>query len=226
VIASSFDSPVEVLGSSPEVMTMDPGDLIKFLQANSVKVALAVGPGLGFDSMRAQWLKKLVELAPKRVVLDADALTMLAEHSFGPLPSTWVLTPHSGELSRLLGIDSKQVDLDPLAATEEAVKRFGCHVLLKGYHSILGVKTRAGCKRIIIPTGNAALAKAGSGDVLTGMIAGLMSQGLSTKKATVMAAYLHGAIADKWTSDKKDISSLMASDIILNMPEVLGILRR
>ncbi|MGE3975350.1 MAG: NAD(P)H-hydrate dehydratase [Bdellovibrionales bacterium] len=225
VICSSFESPVEVLQSSPEIMTLDPLVLADFLAKNSTRVGMAIGPGLGFSEKTAHWLEKMIELAPQQVILDADALTICAEKKLTSLPPTWVLTPHSGELARLMETSATTIESDPLFWTEKATQKMGCHVLLKGYHSILGVRSEEGCKCLIIPTGNAALAKAGSGDVLSGLIAGLMSQGLPAWMATAMAAYLHGAIADRWLKEGNDIASLLTSELLELLPETLYQLR-
>ncbi|MFI5206183.1 MAG: NAD(P)H-hydrate dehydratase, partial [Candidatus Paceibacterales bacterium] len=98
-----------------------------------------------------------------------------------------------------------------------AQKKLGCTVLLKGSHTLVC----DGDKIIEIQTGNAALAKAGTGDVLTGMIAGFMAQGVQPLNAAVLAATLHGAMADSWVKSKRDQGGLMASDLLTMLPETI-----
>lgn len=183
--------------------------------------AVAIGPGLDKASAHSL-LRKLLKSRVPNVVVDASALDVLTSMKISNLPKTWILTPHEGELSRLLGIDSEEIRSRRLKSVRTAQKKFGCVVLLKGHRTL--VADSQGCHQIT--TGNASLAKAGTGDVLTGMITAFLSQGLEAKKAALLAAHIHGSIADQWLKNKNDILSLMASDLIAELPKNLAQLRK
>ncbi len=201
------DLPLKKLEQTPEVLTTNIDDE-KIWDLKKI-TAYAVGPGLGVDDKTAQIIQRLKNLKVERVVLDADAITVCVKAKLFPLPKTWVLTPHAGELSRILKCDVKEIERDRYEAALKAAKITGCHVLLKGYRSVLAHGKRC----LVISAGNAALAKAGSGDVLTGMIGGLLAQGLETVQATSTAAYIHGRLADEWVRAGNDKRSLNPSDL-------------
>lgn len=175
---------------------------------NSPKTAVLIGPGLGLGHLTKKWIKYLQQKQFQKVVLDADAISVVAQNRCALFPQ-WVLTPHSGEMSRLIGWSSQRIDENKFEALEEFYRIYQCKCLLKGFHSIFF----NGKDFVIIPTGNSALAKAGTGDVLAGMICGLMAQGLSTDLASVIAAYLHGWMADDYIKAHSPLS-LTASDLI------------
>jgi NAD(P)H-hydrate epimerase len=183
--------------------------------------AIAIGPALGLTAESLGILRALIRAAPENAVVDADALTLLAKHNISKVPATWVLTPHEGELARLLKISSAKIRADRRAAVKKAHEKFGCVVLLKGAGTLIASEN--GTEKV--NAGNAALAKAGTGDVLTGLIAGLMSQQLTSKDAAKLATLIHGAAADLWNK-KKDHLSLMASDLLELIPEAIKKMRR
>lgn len=182
--------------------------------------AVAIGPGLGVTSQTKKYLNELLKIRPANVVVDADALTVLAENNLGPLPSTWILTPHEGELSRLIQIPAEKIRADREKYVRQAHRKLKAIILLKGHHTLIA----ADGKIFRCLTGNPALAKAGTGDVLTGMIAGFLAQGLAPLEAAKVAVFLHGSLADDWIR-RKDVLSLMASDLIENMPRILKKIR-
>ena len=170
--------------------------------------AVVVGPGLGVNTQTEQILTHLLK-NHTQVLVDADALTVLAQKRAKDLPATWVLTPHAGELSRLTGVPAKELEADRLWGVRGAQKLLKALVLLKGFRTVLGTER----KSYIIGSGNVALAKAGSGDVLSGFIGSLMAQGLASDRAAVLGAYLHGKIADDWLRRGHSSRTLMASDL-------------
>jgi hydroxyethylthiazole kinase-like uncharacterized protein yjeF len=193
-----------------EVLLVDRDDL-SILEN---KTAVVIGPGasiMGLDKI----IKNLYDRKFERVVLDADAITAVAKNKKLKLLPEWLLTPHEGELARLLGVSSKVVASDRLGALNKAIKKYKCHILLKGFHSLLA--DPRGQTKVIL-SGNAGLAKAGSGDVLTGMIGGLLAQKASSAEAAV---FIHGYLADQWVSSKREMRSLMPSDIIARLPKAL-----
>ena len=155
------------------------------------------------------------------VVVDADAFSVCIKDNLFPLPSHWVLTPHSGELARLFQIKGEEVDQDRCSYAMKASQKTGALVLLKGFHSVLAQKNKCW----IIPTGNAALAKAGTGDVLAGFVGALIARGLDTFSAAIVAAFIHGQLADEWVGSGKDNDTLMAQDLKEILPITLKKLR-
>ena len=180
--------------------------------------AYAVGPGLGTGTQTENILAALEEKRVPRVVLDADALTVLARRP-RRLPASWILTPHTGELARLLGTTAEAIEKNRWKALDTAVELYGCVILLKGFRSLVA----SGERRILILSGNSALAKGGSGDVLTGMISGMRAQGLSAIEAVSLGSFLHGFIADLWIQGHSD-AALMPSDLLLEIDQAWTVL--
>ena len=153
--------------------------------------AIAVGPGMGTGDGAARTLDWLLDHWSQPLLLDADAVNLLAgrpERLAGrALPP--VLTPHPGELARLLGHSTEEVVDDRLEAAREAARRSGAVVVAKGFRSIVAAPDG---EAWINPTGDAHLASGGSGDVLTGTIAGLLAQGIEPARAAILGCWLHG----------------------------------
>lgn len=215
---ASFESPQEVLKEIPEVLTAHVHDDSIW---NGRLSAVAIGPGLGVSNQTAELIERLKEMKGLAVVVDADAITTCVEHALFPLPSNWVVTPHAGELARMLRLNARDLERDRFHACAQACELTKCHVLLKGFRSIIAYNGRY----LVIHAGNSALAKAGTGDVLTGMIGALMAQGLDTTMASATAAYLHGRLADEWIRSGQDKSSLTASDLKALLPQIVARLR-
>jgi hydroxyethylthiazole kinase-like uncharacterized protein yjeF len=173
--------------------------------------ALAIGPGLGRSDGTKELVRRVLAEAEVPAVVDGDAL-------FGLEPAEWrrprVLTPHSGELGRLLDVESAWVDAHRLAALEQAVERFGCVVLLKGDGTLVGEPDSGA----IVAGGDPRLATAGTGDVLTGMIAAFLAKGVEPRLAAAAAAIAHTEAAR--AAPQKD--GLIASDLIEQIPRVLA----
>ena len=181
--------------------------------------SFVVGPGLGQEDFTGKILSQLLRAGAQNVILDADALNFYAAHekSLGPLPSSWILTPHVGELARLLKISNQEVSRDRIKSAINASQKLGCIVLLKGYRTVVS----DGQKTFVILSGNVALAKAGSGDVLSGFIGGLRAQGLPSIWSACLGAYIHGKLADDWVESGRDVISLVPSDLFAMLNSVL-----
>jgi len=152
--------------------------------------AVAIGPGLGRSDGTVELVRLLLERLELPVVLDADALWELAP--FARAAPT-VLTPHSGELARLLGTDAAELDAHRLDAVRRATSRFGSVVLLKGADTLVAAP-RQGV--LVASYGTPALATAGSGDVLTGIVAAFLAKGMEAQLAAATAAVAHGVAAE------------------------------
>lgn len=215
---ASFEEPLEDLKQIPEVLVSHLRDS-KYKKINETKfTAWALGPGLGVTEELAELIDRLKQQKASNVILDADAIRTCQSYNLFPLPSSWVLTPHSGELSPIIQTEAREIDRNKFASALEGARICGCHVLLKGFRSILAYEKRS----MIINSGNAALAKAGSGDILTGMIGALIAQGFEPLQATATAAYIHGRMADEWIRMGNDKNTLMASDLKDHLPSLLG----
>jgi ADP-dependent NAD(P)H-hydrate dehydratase len=183
--------------------------------------AIAVGPGFRSPKKIKSLLNKLETQKYRHVILDAEALSIVANRKH-KLPSTWLITPHEGELSRILNISSEKIRRDRKKYVLLAQKKLGCVVLLKGYRTLIA----DGQGLWEIQSGNPALAKAGTGDVLTGMILAFMSQGKDTLTAAKLGSYIHGTIANHWLKSGNDVLSLMASDIVAQLPAAIRKIRK
>lgn len=173
--------------------------------------ALAIGPGLGRSEGTKELVRRVLAEAEVPAVVDGDALHELEPADW---PAPRVLTPHSGELARLLGLESDWVDAHRLAALDRAVERFGCIVLLKGAGTLVG-EPGAGA---IVCGGDPALATAGTGDVLTGIVAAVLAKGVEPRLAAAAAAVAH----TEAVREVPQRNGLIASDLIEALPRVLA----
>ena len=173
--------------------------------------ALAVGPGLGRSEGTKGFVRRLVTEAELPVVVDGDALWELEPADW---PAPRVLTPHSGELARLLGEESSWVNAHRLVAVRRAVDRFGCVVLLKGSGTLIAAPGKA----VLVDGGHPTLATAGTGDVLTGIVGAFLAKGLEPRLATAAAATAHHWAAIEASCDV----GLIASDLLEALPIALG----
>jgi NAD(P)H-hydrate epimerase len=185
--------------------------------------AAVFGPGLGnSDDTRALTWGALEDMGidlERGAVVDADALNAIAAMPDGPerVPANAVLTPHPGEMARLMGITVAEVQSRRLEVAREAAERFGCTVVLKGAHSVI---CAADGRTRLSPFANPLLATAGSGDVLAGMIGGYLAQGMEPFEAACLGVYLHGATGEALRGEMGD-SGLLAGEIAARLPRVV-----
>jgi hydroxyethylthiazole kinase-like uncharacterized protein yjeF len=185
--------------------------------------AIGAGPGIGQKVNTCTTLGELIEkVGEKRLVLDADALNILSQHPdmLAKLPPNTVLTPHPKEFQRMAG--SWADDFARLRLLTEFARRYGVIVVLKGAYTTTALPDGT-C--YFNSTGNPGMASAGSGDVLTGIILGLMSQGLSSANAAILGVYLHGRAGDIY-ADSESEESLTALDIVGNLGAAFKWLRQ
>jgi len=180
---------------------------------------IAIGPGLSTNKSTQKLIVKIIESSPIPLVIDADALNMLQKNT-NILNKTLidkVLTPHPGEMSRLIGVKKDFLENNGKKVCENFTKETNCTLLLKGYRTIVACK---GKRTYINKTGNSGMATAGSGDVLTGIIAAFIAQGLSGFDAAKLGAYVHGMAGDTAVRSGSK-TSMIASDIINKIPNIL-----
>ncbi|MDW7672992.1 MAG: NAD(P)H-hydrate dehydratase [Bacillota bacterium] len=180
---------------------------------------MVIGPGLSQEPETQQLVCQLVERATIPLIIDADGLNALAANLdvFTRINVPCLITPHPGELSRLLGKPVEQIQGNRLEAALEAAVKLGVTVTLKGNKTIIATPDGEAWLNL---TGNPGLATGGTGDVLTGIIGGLVAQGLKVKKAGILGVYLHGQTGDEISADK-GMMGLKASDLLEYLPRVL-----
>jgi ADP-dependent NAD(P)H-hydrate dehydratase / NAD(P)H-hydrate epimerase len=174
--------------------------------------ALAVGPGLGREEEARALVRRLLAEVELPAVVDADALFELEA---GEWPAPRVLTPHEGELARLLGRESKEVAAHRLASVQEAADRYGCVVVLKGEDSLVAAPGRG---VLVCALGLPSLSTAGTGDVLTGITAAFLAKGMEPQRAAA-AACVAQQLASHEASQRY---GLVASDVIEALPRALA----
>lgn len=179
--------------------------------------ALAAGPGLGTEQQTQNALKLFIQQSSVPLVLDADALNILAENRtwLAFLPPSSILTPHPGEFTRLAGKASD--DFQRLQMAREFALRYQVILVLKGAYTVV-ISPSGNC--FFNPTGNPGMASGGSGDVLTGMILGWLSQGYSPLESAMAAVYIHGLAGDL-AAARKGYEGMVAGDVIDQIPKAI-----
>ena len=184
------------------------------------KKCLAIGPGLGLAEDSQKLVHRIIPECRVPVVIDADGLnslvgkTKLLKKSKCPL----VLTPHPGEMARLMDTTVSQVQKDRIKCSREFARTYNVHIILKGARTVIA---HPDGKVFVNPTGNPGMASGGMGDVLTGIVAGLIAQGYSPRTSTHVATYLHGAAADAQVNARGPIGYI-ASDVMNDLPRQIG----
>ena len=191
---------------------------------------LAIGPGLSREPSTQKLVRKIVSRISKPLVIDADGLNALAGHldqfsaipacSAGrryPLSAVRILTPHPGEFSRLTGKPVAFIQKNREMLAKSFASDYNVVLILKGHKTIVA---GPGPKIYVNKTGNPGMATAGSGDVLSGMLAALLGQGLSSFEAAKTGVYLHGLAGDLAAREKTQ-AGMIASDIIDKIPEAI-----
>ncbi|MFC2265863.1 MAG: NAD(P)H-hydrate dehydratase [Prevotella conceptionensis] len=183
--------------------------------------AVGMGPGLGQHEDTAIALISQIRRTQCPMVIDADALNILASHKawMQQLPQNLILTPHVGEFDRL-GNGGSEGDYDRLSKALDLAQHLQAYILLKGHYSALCLPMG---KVYFNPTGNAGMATAGSGDVLTGIITGLLARGYNREDACIVGMYLHGLAGDL-AAKQLGKESLMAGDIVAYLPQAFEFL--
>lgn len=206
VLQTTVPEAMVVTDCNNYINTKVDADLSKF-------ASIGIGPGLGTATETTFLLHHIFANYQKPIVLDADALNLLSiqKELLKQIPANSILTPHPKEFERLFGKSAN--DFDQINLALEKAQELNCIIIVKGKHTFIATNKGKG---FFNSTGNPGMATAGSGDVLTGIITGLLAQGYDAKKAAILGVYLHGLAGD---ISAKNISkeALIAGDIIDNL---------
>lgn len=184
------------------------------------KRCLAMGPGTGTHRSTGRLLGRLVRQSRVPMVIDADGLNLIAsepdilDNPQAPI----VLTPHPGEMARLSGCSTADIQSDRIGHARSFARRHGVHLVLKGAATIIA---RPDGTVFVNATGNPGMASGGMGDVLTGLIAGLITQGMDVSAATRAGVFLHGSAADRIAAQRSPVGYL-ATDVMDAIPRAMG----
>jgi NAD(P)H-hydrate epimerase len=213
-VATRADHAALLGATRPEIMChpAERGAYLRPLLANANVVA--IGPGLGQSNWGREMLAAALE-SNLPLVIDADALNLIAQEP--ARREQWVLTPHPGEAARLLGTHAAEVQLDRFAAVRELQQRYGGVVVLKGAGTLVGC---GDLSVAVCSAGNPGMASGGVGDVLTGVIAGLVAQGLSLKDAAYAGVHAHAAAADR--ASARGERGMLAGDVLAELRAVVN----
>ena len=199
--------------SEAMVVTDTENDFISQIHDIATYSAIGIGSGIGTNEATALALKELLFQTPKALVLDADALNIISSHKewMEFIPADSILTPHIGEFDRLVGVSNSS--FERLEKAQELASQLKSIIVLKGTYTAI---CSPGGEIYFNSSGNSGMATAGSGDVLTGIITGLLTQNYSSLNAAKVGVYLHGLAGDI-ASEKHSQEGLIASDIIDNL---------
>jgi len=196
---------------------IEPGEAGRIFEASRLSKAVIIGPGLADVRENAEIFGELVAKLSRPMVADAGALNLLAERPelMKRLGRDCILTPHPGEMARLLGATAQEVQGDRTAAVSRLAELTGSVAVLKGARTLVA----DGARIYENTSGNAGMAKAGTGDVLSGVIGALLVQGLPAFEAAALGVYLHGKAGDAAAREKG--RGLLAEDVLAALPRVI-----
>ncbi len=226
MLASCSDVISAISSYCPDITYLDlgqsdwgtiPKDALKYLNAIANYDVISMGCGLNTVGGVCDVVEGILKKNKKSytpVIIDADAINIIAKNKSFNFPLNSIITPHPLELSRLMGLDVNEIQSNRAKWAWEASKEFDCIVLLKGHETVIALPSG---KIYLNHTGNSSLSKAGTGDVLTGMIAGFCAQGAPIEAAACCAVYLHG-ITSEIASKNLSEYSVLASDLVKYIP--------
>ncbi|MBI2167401.1 MAG: NAD(P)H-hydrate dehydratase [Candidatus Omnitrophica bacterium] len=204
--------------STPEGSFSEKGfpEIMKFLKTQDI---LAFGPGLGRNAATGRLVRRLTSKFPLPVVIDADGINLFKgkTEEFKKRRGETILTPHPGEFVRVFGGKKPRTGRERKERACQTAREFGVFLVLKGHRTV--VASPSG-KTAVNPTGNPGMATGGTGDVLTGVIAALLGQGMRPFEAARFGVYLHGLAGDLAAREKGEVS-LVAGDLVEFLPQAL-----
>ena len=186
------------------------------------KQAVVIGPGLSQEPETRDFAVAFIRQCAAPMVIDADALNALSTipKTLAETGHPCILTPHPGEMARLTGRSTEEIQSDRIAAATGLARESGCVVVLKGARTVVAA---AGGEAYVNTTGNAGLAKGGTGDVLSGLMGGLLAQGMTPCNAAVLGVFLHGLAGDL-AAQRLTQPAMTAMDVIAALPDAWRVL--
>lgn len=180
---------------------------------------LLIGPGLGQSRQTVEFTKRILNNNLPRTVIDGDGLNILSKERewWKRLKGEIILTPHPGEMARLTGVSIKKIQTDRINVAQYFAKEWGRVLVLKGANTVIASPTS---QVYLSPFANPALSTAGTGDILAGVIAGMLAQGLDCFSAASVGVYIHG-LAGEILRKKIGNAGVLASDLLLMLPEAI-----
>ncbi len=199
--------------------TLGIGAADELLKSADAMSAVAIGPGLSTHFETVQVVRSLVQGLTVPTVVDADGLNALAGHTnvLKRAKAPVILTPHPGEMGRLLGMAASDIQKNRIGIASRFAREFNVTLVLKGAGTVVAVPDG---RAFINSSGNPGMATGGTGDVLTGIIGGLLAQGLTSEQAACFGVYLHGLAGDLAARERGE-ASLIAGDLIEKIPEAM-----
>ena len=225
-IPSSLNGAMET--KTTEVMTLSVEDIYGHISSDASETilkmidkvdAVLIGPGLGQSSDALKIIKNVLNASRVPVIVDADGINAVAKNMsiLSDCTCPVIFTPHTAEMSRLTGLSTDYIEENRLMVSKEFAEEYGVTLILKGHHTIV---TGQDGEQYINITGNPGLATGGSGDVLAGITASVVSRGINETKAAAMAVYIHGMAGDI-AAGKYGMESVTASKVMENIPDAL-----
>lgn len=204
----------------PEVTFLSYGETLQSINKYN---SILIGPGLGQDDQAIKRVKQLLNKDLPKAVIDADALNILpqTDNWWDKINGEIILTPHPGEMATLTGLTIEEIQEDRINVAQSFAKKWGKVVVLKGAGTV--IVSPIG-ETLVSPFANPVLATAGTGDVLAGIIIGLLAQGLTSFDAACVSVYIHG-MAGEILRKKIGDAGLLASDLLPLLPQILKKLR-
>jgi NAD(P)H-hydrate epimerase len=196
-------------------------DYAEISKALASKQAMVIGPGLGQEKATGKLVSRLYREQKLPMIVDADALNLLASDpaQLTKPPGVRILTPHPGEMARLTGKTTKEIQVNRLEIARDFAAAHNVFVVLKGANTIIAEPDG---RAAINATGNPSLAVGGSGDVLAGFIGSLLAQGQSPWEAISLGVYAHGLAADRLSKDNDILTGLLASELADELPLIIS----
>jgi hydroxyethylthiazole kinase-like uncharacterized protein yjeF len=220
VVLGAIDNNFVLNLNTPELMSQSPKEIVQNLQAFD---AIAIGPGLGQDEKAVKILNKLLDnIEDSKLLVDADALNLISTNHDLKLKFREVrykiITPHPGEAARILGVTVNEIQDNRFMSIADLTDKLNSITILKG----AGTLIQSGNNIYINSTGNPALANAGQGDTLTGIIISLLGQGMDLLAASRFGVFIHGLAASRLVSARKGFNGILASDIAIEASKLIN----
>ena len=214
VLPEAMTIPLE--DQKKQILTVDNLEII--LAAAQGKKAVVLGPGLGTDPETVELVQHLYKQITLPLVVDADGLNCLAETQLPSHPATRILTPHPGEMARLLSQSTKEIQTDRIGRAHDFASEHQVSLVLKGAATVIADPDGS---IAVNPTGNAGMGAGGTGDVLAGVIGGLLAQGLPTWQAACLGVHIHGLAGDRLAARLGIELGYLAGELADEIPAVL-----